>query len=272
MTRTRCNADATCAVVSGLLSLAWSLPAVAEEEDLQTKLANPVADLISVPFQFTTTPKSGPLEKPQHTLNIQPVYPTTLGDIRLIHRVILPVLSNPAVVPGQDRENGIGDIVYEAFFSPAAASKTIWAVGPIVQLRTATDPRLGSGKWAAGPAALALVQPSPWSVGALVTQLWSFAGDENRASVNQTQIQPLLSYKLGPEHSIAYTGTITANWNEDRSSQRWTVPLGITYSMLTKPAGFVPVNYIFGGGYNVIRPDNTGGWFLRFQINFVLAK
>lgn len=33
-----------------------------------------------------------------------------------------------------------------------------------------------------------------------------------------------------------------------------------------------PVNLIFGGGYNVIRPDTAGDWFLRFQVNFVFPK
>lgn len=70
---------------------------------------------------------------------------------------------------------------------------------------------------------------------------------------------------------IAYAGFIVADWKHN-SSNRWTVPLGATYSILTKPAGFVPVNYIMGGGYNVVRPDLAGNWFFRFQVNFVLPK
>lgn len=247
--------------------------AAVADDDLQTKLANPVADLVTLPIQLTTTLNSGPQDRPQHTLNIQPVYPVRLGGTwSLINRLIVPVLSNPAVAPGQDRKNGLGDIVYEGFFSPAAQGGLIWAVGPIVQMRTASDDRLGSGKWSAGPAALVLSQAGPWSLGALLTQLWSFAGADDRASVNQGQIQPIASYKLDAQHSIAYAGTITVNWQEDRSSQRWTVPLGVTYSTLTKPAGFVPVNYIAGAGYNVIRPDAAGTWFVRMQVNFILPK
>jgi hypothetical protein len=212
------------------------------------------------------------LEKPQHTLNIQPVYPVALGDMLMINQLIVPVLSTPAFVPGQDRETGLGDITYEAFFAPPAKGGLIWAVGPILQMRTASDDQLGTGKWSAGPAAVALQQTGPWSIGALVTQLWSFAGDDSRTKVNQTQIQPVVSYRLDARHSIAYSGTITANWEEPRSSQCWTVPLGLTYSILTKPAGFVPVNYIVGAGYDAVRPDTAGDWFLRLQANFILAK
>jgi hypothetical protein len=242
------------------------------DEELQKKLANPVSDLITVPLQFTTTLHAGPYERPQHTLNIQPVYPVGIGGgWSLVNRLIVPVLSNPAMAPGQDRENGLGDIVYEGFFSPAASGGLVWGVGPILQMRTATDERLGAGKWSTGPAVVVLQQEGRWSLGALLTQLWSFTGDNSRADVSRMEIQPVINYRLDPQHSIAYSGTIVADWKQN-ASNRWTVPLGATYSILTKPPGFVPVNYIMGGGYNVVRPDFAGDWFLRFQVNFVLPK
>ena len=255
------------------LACAAAMPVRADEE-LQKKLANPVADMVSVPVQLTSTMKTGPLERPQHVVNIQPVYPVRISeDWRLINRLIVPVVSSPALSASQDRQNGLGDITYEGFFSPAKASGgTIWGIGPIVQMRTATDDRLGSGKWSAGPAALVLAQPGRWSVGALVTQLWSFAGDESRAKVNQMQIQPIVSYRLSPVHTLGYLGTITANWEASRSSQRWTVPVGMTYSTLVKPPSGMPINFVVGAGYNVVRPDHAGTWFLRAQATFIFDK
>lgn len=242
------------------------------DEELQKKLANPVADLITVPFQYNGTFNTGPLDKPQHTLNIQPVIPVKLGEWNMINRVILPVLSNPAFTSEQDRENGVGDVLYQMFFSPAGANKPIWGVGPAFMLDTASDDSLGTGKWSAGPTAVALMQEGKWSYGALVTQLWSYAGDDDRDSVSQLQLQPILSYIIDPTWSVGYIGILTANWHEQRSSQKWVVPLGVSLSALTKPKGFVPVNYIMGAGYNAIRPDTTGDWFLRFQVNFILPK
>jgi len=246
--------------------------AAEDDEALQKKLANPVSDLVTVPLQFTTTLHVGPNELPQHTLNIQPVYPMQIGGgWSLIHRLIVPVLSNPAAAPGQDRKNGLGDIVYEGFLSPAPKGGFIWGAGPILQMRTASDEHLGSGKWSIGPAVVALQQEGRWSLGALVTQVWSFAGAEDRGNVSQMQIQPIINYRLSAQHAIAYSGTIVADWKAD-SSNRWTVPLGATYSILTKPAGFVPVNYIIGMGRNVVRPDFAGDWYFRFQANFILNK
>src|SRR5262245_53457223 len=243
------------------------------DEELQKKLANPVADLISLPFQYNGTLNTGPLEKPEHTLNIQPVYPMKLNaEWSLINRAIIPILSVPAFTPDQDRENGLGDILYQGVFAPTPKPGLIWGIGPAVQLKTASDDRLGSGKWAAGPTFVALDQTGPWSLGALVTQLWSFAGDNDRADVNQFQLQPIVNYRLSPQHSVGYIGIITANWDQP-SGQRWTVPLGVSYSILTRPSWIkTPVNYIIGGGKNVERPDNVGDWFFRFQVNFVFPK
>ena len=133
------------ALVVGAPMLLSPLCANAAEDDeaLQKKLANPVSDLVTVPLQFTTTLHAGPNELPQHSLNIQPVYPTQIGGgWSLIHRLIVPVLSTPAAAPGQERKNGLGDIVYEGFFSPAPAAGLVWGAGPILQMRTASDDRL----------------------------------------------------------------------------------------------------------------------------------
>jgi hypothetical protein len=104
-------------VVGGLTSQAFAHGE--GDEELTKKLSNPLADLVSVPFPYTGTFNVGPFDKPQHTLNVQPVYPIRLNaDWLLIHRTIVPLLSQPAFTPDQERKYGVGDIVYEGFFSP----------------------------------------------------------------------------------------------------------------------------------------------------------
>ena len=69
--------------------------------DLAKAAQNPIADMISLPFQNNTNFNFGPLDKTQNVLNIQPVYPVNLNsDWNLITRTIFPLISQPATAPG----------------------------------------------------------------------------------------------------------------------------------------------------------------------------
>ena len=60
--------------------------------DLARAVQNPIADLISVPFQNNTNFEFGPRENTQNVLNIQPVVPVDLNDDwMMITRTIIPV-------------------------------------------------------------------------------------------------------------------------------------------------------------------------------------
>ena len=90
-------------------SVARQLPSdgseASKEQELAKQLANPVASLISVPFQFNYDQKLNTLDTGKRvTLNIQPVIPISLGpDWNLISRTILPLSwSENAVVAQRD--------------------------------------------------------------------------------------------------------------------------------------------------------------------------
>ncbi len=117
-----------------------------ETDELARAAQNPLASMISVPFQNNTNFNFGPLEKTQNVLNIQPFLPFELNDDwNLITRTIVPVVSQPALTPAQDREFGLGDTVFTAFLSPKDSGQLIWGVGPALLLPTSTDDRLGAG-------------------------------------------------------------------------------------------------------------------------------
>lgn len=133
---------------------------------LAKQLSNPVASLISVPFQFNWDGGVGSDEDTRFLLNFQPVMPFPVGENwNLIARVIVPILSQPALVPGGQATFGMSDILFSAFFSPAKPGVAIWGVGPALQLPVSTDPFLGTEKWAAGPTFVVLKQAGPWTVG-----------------------------------------------------------------------------------------------------------
>jgi hypothetical protein len=235
--------------------------------ELAKKLQNPVADLISVPFQNNFNFGVGPEDKMQYVLNIQPVIPQHVtGEWNWIHRAIIPLIDQPSPV----NEFGLGDIQYQGFLSPAKPNKLIWGVGPVLQVPSATDDQLGTEKWSAGAGAVALRMDGPWVYGALVNNIWSFAGDDDRANVNQMLIQPFINYNLGRGLAIGTSPIITANW-EAPSGQKWTVPLGAQISQII-PIAKVPVNFLLGAYYNVEKPDNGPDWSIRFQIALLFPK
>ena len=229
--------------------------------ELAKKSQNPVSDLISVPFQNNFNFGTGSEDNMQYVLNVQPVYPWHMSEQwNWIHRAIIPLINQPSPV----NMFGFGDIQYQGFLSPAKPGKLIWGVGPVLQVPSATDEQLGTGKWSAGPGAVVLNMDGHWVYGALVNNIWSFAGDGSRSYVNQMLCQPFVNYNLGRGLAIGTSPDITANWAAP-SGQQWTVPLGAQISQII-PIGKVPVNRLLGGYYNIVKPDNGPEWSLRFQI------
>jgi hypothetical protein len=154
-----------------------------ESQELAKQLSNPVASLISVPFQFNYDEGFGPNDGERVTLNIQPVIPISLNDDwTLISRTILPVIWQNDIARDSGEQSGLGDITQSLFFSPKnpGPSGIIWGVGPAFLVPTGTDDLLGTGKWGAGPTAVVLKQIDGWTVGALANHIWSFAGDGDR--------------------------------------------------------------------------------------------
>jgi len=241
-------------------------------EALAKAAQNPVADMISVPFQFNTNFGYGPYSETQEVINIQPVIPISLSpDWNLITRTIVPVISQPRLEPDSNRTFGLGDTTVSAFLSPAHSGKFIWGVGPAVLLPTATDHDLGSGKWGAGPSAVGLIMDGPWVYGALVNNIWSFAGESGRKDVNQMTLQPFVNYNFKDGWYLSSSPLVTANWIADRDD-RWTLPVGGAFGRVFR-VGKQPINAQIGAYYNVIAPDDVGPqWQIRAQLQFLFPK
>lgn len=240
--------------------------------DLAKKLANPISDLVSIPFQFNWDGGVGPNDDLRFLINVQPVVPMSVSaKWNVIGRFILPVLSQPALVPGGEPRFGTGDIALSLFLSPKEGS-LVWGVGPIASLPTTTDPALGSGQWSVGPTAVVLKQKGAWTFGALAYQMWSFAatGDIEREAVDQTFVQPFVSCTSKSGVTLALSSETTANW-EKESGERWTVPLILQVSKVTRLGPF-PFSMGLAAGWYVENPAAGPKWKLRMTFTVLLPR
>jgi len=153
-------------LLSALLLLSAERAATADESEteLAKKTQNPVADLISVPFQSNFNFNTGTKDATVYVLNVQPVIPIKLSeDWNLITRTIMPIINQPSLFPHMESAFGMGDINPTLFLSPKEQGSLIWGVGPTFTLPTATDRLLGAGKYSIGPAAVILtMQGTGW--------------------------------------------------------------------------------------------------------------
>ena len=236
--------------------------------ELARAAQNPIASMISLPFQNNTDFNFGPKDKTLNTMNIQPVIPFSLNDDwNVITRTIIPVVSQPEIIPGQDRETGLGDITFTAFFSPKDSGRWIWGVGPVVLLPTNTDDRLGADEWGAGVSAVVLTIRGPWVVGSLFSNVWDIDGD---IDIDVFTWQPFINYNMDRGWYLTSSPLITANW-EASSGEKWTVPLGGGIGKIFR-IGKQPMNAQFQAFYNVEKPDIVGDWIVRMQLQFMFPK
>jgi hypothetical protein len=240
-------------------------------EALQKATQNPVASLISVPIQNNSNFGIGPYDRTQDVLNIQPVIPMHLTkDWMLISRIIQPIVWQPYPTQTTGGEYGLGDMNPTFFLSPAKPGKLIWGVGPAFVVPTATNNILGQGKFSMGPSVVALVQPGPWTIGALVNNVWSVAGSGGRPDVNQMLLQYFVNYNLKKGWYVTVSPILTANWNAS-SGNVWTVPFGGGVGRIMK-LGYQPVNITAQFYGNAVYPSGTSPWGMRLQIAFLFPK
>jgi hypothetical protein len=165
-----------------------------------------VGNLISVPFQNNTNLNAGPLKGTQNILNIQPVIPISVDEQwNIITRTIIPVISNPAFAPGDERVNGVGDIQVSAMLSPANPGEWIWGAGAITQLPTNTNAALGNNNLGLGPSfvVLHLEKGNPWVYGMLINNVWSVTSDHQGGSYNNGVLRQLQPAGRGLPHHVA---------------------------------------------------------------------
>ena len=113
-----------------------------------------------------------------------------------------------------------------------------------------------------------LKQEGPWTYGMLANHIESFAGDDNRADVSATFVQPFVSYITRTKTSFGLNLESTYDWE----GNNWLVPINFTVNQLVKVGNQL---LQVGGGirYWAEAPDGgPEGWGLRLQVTFLFPK
>lgn len=237
------------------------------DANLAQQVANPVAELISVPLQSNLDCCFGPADANRYTLNIQPVIPVRLNsELSLITRTILPFIAQERTVSDGRGTNGFGDITQSFFFKPQINGITI-AAGPAV-VWPIGNKEFGSGKWSAGPTALVVKQtPKGTTLGMLANHLWSYAGKDDRPGVSATLLQPFVTQTFHNGMSIGANTEASYNWKQ----KQWTVPIDITLGQLVR-IGRQPMQISMSGKYYAERPSGGPDWGLRLTLTFLFPE
>jgi hypothetical protein len=246
-------------------------PEASDAAALAQKLTNPVADLISVPFQFNWNGRIGPANKGQTAyVNIQPVIPIHLNqDWNLIARTVAPVVWQTSVFPGAGTQTGLSNIEQSFFLSPVQpVGGWIVGAGPVLYLPTATDKLLGTSQTGAGPTAVVLRIQGPWTYGMLANQVWAFAGPVSYGAkpINQVYLQPFIAYTT----KSAWTFSLNSESQYDWLTQKWTMPFNLAVSKLVMVDKH-PISLELGLRYYAASPnDGPKGLGVRAAITFLL--
>ena len=245
---------------------AFSANAQESKEELSKAAANPLADLMSFPFQNNLNMNYGPHNRNVNVLNIQPVIPLFGG--KFITRTIMPIVSIPDFSQESGMtSSGLGDIVLTGFYVPESKG-LMWGFGPIFELPTGGSIR-GSQKWSIGPSLVLMAQPGDWTIGVLINNAWSFAGDANRDDVNHMLVNAFIVRQLGGGWYVNSAPIITADWTAAPGDQ-WIVPLGGGGGKMMMLGGKLPLNLQSQLYYNVVRPDFGPEWQWRVQAQILL--
>jgi hypothetical protein len=229
--------------------------------DLTQRRLNPLAEAVNLQGIVSFGFGFGPRHDVQPSLTFQPLIPLPLTeDWRLVTRSFVSIVD----LPDPDGVTGLGDLTVSLFLTPARTGKWVWGAGPILQLPSATDEALGTGKWAAGPTAALVYVEGPWLNGILVSHLWSFAGPGHRRDVSLTQIEAKVSYQFSNGWYVQ-TNPVTSCDRTVPGSQGWTVPVGLDIGKVFK-VGSQGVSLQIGAYYNARKPPGAADWTLQTSL------
>jgi hypothetical protein len=231
-------------------------------------LANPIANLISAPFQYNYSRGVGKNQAgSEQTLLFQPVVPLNLsgGDLFIVRPIV--AMARETNVNGFSGY-GVANVTIESFYAPYTGSSWIWGVGPYAVSPSGNSGYFGSQQTGAGVTAVVLNRQGPWTYGLLGYQSWNMGGNAAFGTQNNLYGQPFVAYT----NDSAWTFTIESQALYNYDAHRTSNPL---YAGVSKLEIFdkLPVSFSVGPTYYISNtPGGPSGWGGRATITFVFPK
>ncbi|QWE16218.1 hypothetical protein [Polynucleobacter sp. AP-Nino-20-G2] len=286
-------------LATSLLAISFACPALAQEMDTRAatinaekiaavspptepvvdtvgiakKLANPIANMISVPLQYQFSRGVGKNQGgSEQTLLFQPVAPFNLGGGDTF--IVRPIIAGAREVSVQNAAGqsfsgyGIASVTLESFYAPNTNSSWIWGVGPYAQSPSGNSGKFGSQQTGAGVTGVVLNRQGPWTYGVLGYQSWNVGGNPAFGTQNNIYGQPFVAFTT--KEAWTYTANMEALYNYD--THRTSNPLYIGASKLMVFDG-VPISFGAGPMYYVSNiPGGPSGWGARATATLVVLK
>ena len=246
---------------------------VVDKVDIAKKLANPIANMISVPLQYEFSRGVGVNQGgSEQTLLFQPVAPFDLGGGDTF--IVRPIVAGAREVSVQNAAGqsfsgyGIANVTLESFYAPNTNSSWIWGIGPYAVSPSGNSGKFGSQQTGAGVTGVVLNRQGPWTYGLLAYQSWSMGGNPTFGTQNNLYGQPFVAFTT--KDAWTYTVNMEAQYNYD--SHRTSNPL---YAGASKLVVFDGIPFSFGAGpmyYVSNTPGGPSGWGARATATVVILK
>lgn len=243
-------------------------PKADDKVAIAKELANPIANLVSAPFQYNYSRGVG--KNPagsEQTLLFQPVVPLNLsgGDLFVVRPII--ATARETNVNGFSGY-GLANVTIESFYAPYTGSSWIWGVGPYAVSPSGNSGYFGSQQTGAGVTAVVLNRQGPWTYGLLGYQSWSVGGNPTFGTQNNLYGQPFVSYTTKDAWTFSLESQAQYNYDAHRTSN----PLFFGVAKL-ELIDKLPIQFSAGPTYYLSSmPGGPSGWGGRATITFVFPK